>query len=544
MNTPFQWLMALASIFITSHQHNNYSVIPQPLELIEKQGTFTIAQSTTINLRSQSPDAKELAQHIAQFFTKSLEEIQLTDNTKSVDHDSIIIDIDEKNEIEPEGYQLFVTPENILIRASTTTGAFWAFQTLRQLMPAVVELQVPLSALKITVPCVTITDAPRFSYRGLHLDVSRHFFPISFIKKYLDLMATYKLNVFHWHLTDDQGWRIEIKKYPKLQEIGAFRSETVLSSHRKPPHKYDGTPHGGFYTQEEIKEVVEYARQRHITIIPEIELPGHCLAALASYNELGCANAAYTTGTRWGLASDLYGVYCAGNENTFSFLEDVLLEVMELFPSHYIHIGGDEVGKEFWKACDKCQLRMQQENLKDENELQSYFIKRIEKFLNSHGRTIIGWDEILEGGVADNAVVMSWRSTEGALQAAQMNHQAILTPHEYLYFDYYQSRAEDKPFAIGGFTPLQKVYEYEPIPAELNEEQARLILGAQANVWTEYMSTSQQVEYMTFPRALALAELTWTMPENKNYDDFVARLKKNYEHLRALKVYYALYQRK
>lgn len=532
-------LLILTIPLFAQQSENTYTIIPKPQTVIPAQGTFSITRSTVLcaSFRN-SPEIKELAYHIAKFISTPVGEIQLSRNIPS-NQGYIALDIDEKNNFDTEGYELSITQRGIKISSSTVMGAFWAFQTLRQLMPPVVEMQVPLVGAQIAVPCVTIIDAPRFAYRGLHLDVSRHMFSVEFIKKYIDLMAFYKLNTFHWHLTDDQGWRIEIKKYPKLQELSAFRRQTLVGSGRSYPHKFDGKSYGGYYTQEEVKDVIEYARQRHINIIPEIELPGHSLAVLAAYPELGCAKGPYETGTRWGIIDD---VYCPGNEETFIFLENVLQEVMDLFPSKYIHIGGDEVEKTRWQACAQCQDRIKNEGLHDELELQSFVIKRIERFVNKHGRTIIGWDEILEGGLADNAIIMSWRETEGALEAAHHNNRVIMTPNEYLYFDFYQSKSPNEPLAIGGFLPLEKVYSFEPIPSALDQSKSSLILGAQANVWTEYIATSQQVEYMAFPRTLALAEVVWTQPSNKNYDNFIERLDDHIEHLRALNVYYAPYK--
>lgn len=531
-------LLILYNSAFSQQFENIYAIIPKPQKIIPALGTFTITRSTALCTSFHHSEIKEFAYYVAKFLSTPIGEIQLSRNIPSQDY--IALDIDEKNNFDQEGYQLSVTPEGIKISASTVIGAFWAFQTLRQLMPPVVEMQVPLAGSKITIPCVTIIDAPRFKYRGLHLDVSRHMFPVEFIKKYIDLMAYYKLNMFHWHLTDDQGWRIEIKQYPKLQETSAFRNQTMVGSGRTYPHKFDGKSYGGYYTQEEIKEIIEYARQRHITIIPEIELPGHSLAALAAYPELGCSTGPYKTGTRWGIIDD---VYCPGNEDTFTFLENVLKEVFDLFPSQYIHIGGDEVVKTRWQACTQCQNRIHDEGLQNEFELQSYVIKRIEKFINKHGRTIIGWNEILEGGVTNNTIVMSWRETEGALDAVNHNNRVIQTPNEYLYFDYYQSKSSTEPLAIGGYLPLEKVYSFDPVPTELDQNKASLILGAQANVWTEYITTTQQVEYMAFPRALALAEVVWTDSSQKNYGNFIQRLDDHIEHLRALNVYYAPYKR-
>jgi hexosaminidase len=373
----------------------------------------------------------------------------------------------------------------------------------------------------ISVPIVTLKDAPRFPYRGMHLDVSRHFMPVEFVKKYIDLMAQYKFNYFHWHLTDDQGWRIEIKKYPKLTEIGSTRPESQLGAYTKTFHG-DGVPVSGFYTQEQIKDVVAYAKARYITVIPEIEMPGHSSAALAAYPELSCKPAqSYHVQMTWGIFKE---VYCP-TETTFNFLEDVVSEVIDLFPnSPYIHIGGDEVLKDMWKDSPEVASLMEREHLKDEHEVQSYFVRRIEKFINSKGKRIIGWDEILEGGLAPNAVVMSWRGSKGAIQAAQAGHDVIMSPNDYAYFDYRQGDAKTEPIGQSTFLPLEKVYSFDPIPKELSSDEAKHVLGGQGNVWTEYMKTPEQVEYMVFPRMLAMAEDLWSTPENKNYTDFRRRL--------------------
>jgi hexosaminidase len=356
----------------------------------------------------------------------------------------------------------------------------------------------------------------------MHLDVSRHFFKVETIKKWIDMLALYKINTFHWHLTDDQGWRIEIKKYPLLQSISAYRDETIIGHKRDSPHIFDGKRYGGYYTQDEVKAVVQYAMERHISIIPEIEMPGHALAALAAYPQLGCTGGPYKAATFWGIFDD---VYCAGNDETFTFLQNVLDEVLPLFPSKYIHIGGDECPKNKWKTCPKCQKRIKDEHLKGEHELQSYFIGRMEKYLNSKGRQIIGWDEILEGGLTPGATVMSWTGEEGGIAAAKQHHDAIMTPEKYVYLDYYQSLYPAEPMAGGGYTPLSKVYNYEPITKELSGEEARYIKGVQANAWSEYMASPAQAERQLFPRMLALSEVAWSAKENKDYVGFLKRLR-------------------
>ena len=437
-----------------------------------------------------------------------------------------------------EGYKLVVNPGSITLSASHTAGLFYGLQTLRQLPfrlsdEAVVdserggdhgeEPEVPESehedhgaaehsqqsehdgvetaATVWTTRVVSISDSPRFPYRGLHLDVGRHFFPVEFIKKYIDLMAMYKLNKFHWHLTEDQGWRIEIEKYPRLTQVGAYRSETLLEKNHD-PYIGDGIPYGGFYTKDEVREVVAHAERRYVTVIPEIEMPGHSLAALAAYPELGCTDGPFEVSTRWGVHED---IYCP-SEATFAFLEDVLLEVMDLFPSEYIHIGGDEAPKTRWEESELAQEVIRREGLADEHELQSYFIRRIETFLNSHARKLIGWDEILEGGLAPNATVMSWRGTSGGTAAAGEGHDVVMSPTSHCYLDYYQAKF-DEPKGIGGFLPLEKVYSFEPVPGSLPPRKTRHILGAQVNVWTEYIATTDHVEYMLLPRLCALSEV-------------------------------------
>ncbi|MFN6177880.1 MAG: family 20 glycosylhydrolase [Flavobacteriales bacterium] len=422
-----------------------------------------------------------------------------------------------------EWYSLTIAPKAITISAVEEAGLFRGSRTLIQLLEQ--------GRSTASLPCLTITDHPRFPWRGMHLDACRHFWSVEFTKKYIDLLARYKMNSFHWHLTEDQGWRIEIKKYPKLTEVGAWRKGSQVGPYAK--LQYDSIPYGGFYTQEQIREVVAYAKARHINVVPEIEMPGHAMAALAAYPHLGCTGGPYEVQRGWGVFED---VFCAGNDSVFTMLEDVLTEVMDLFPSEIIHIGGDECPKDAWKACAKCQRRMEAAGLKDEHELQSYFIQRIEKFVNSKGRKIIGWDEILEGGLAPNAAVMSWRGTEGGIAAARSGHYAVMSPGSHCYFDHYQGDPANEPLAFGGYTTVQKVYSYEPIPAELKPEEHKYILGAQGNVWTEYILTSDHVEYMAVPRMLALAEVLWTPKEKRNEADFIARLEREFPRLGAMKV--------
>lgn len=440
-----------------------------------------------------------------------------------------IVFFDLDTSIADEGYSLDIDPSKIIIKASSAAGFYYAVQSLKQLLPiAVYGDKKSDSVEEWEVPCAHIDDAPRFSYRGMHLDVARHFFSVDEVKRYIDLLAMHKLNVFHWHLTDDQGWRIEIKKYPKLTEIGSIRKYTMVE---KNFDQYDNTPYGGYYTQEQIRDIVNYAKERFITIIPEVDLPGHMVAALASYPSLGCTGGPYEVQGVWGVHPD---VLCAGKEETYEFVTDVLSEVIELFPSRYIHIGGDECPKDRWKKCPLCQVRIRKLGLKTDKEhtaeerLQSYFMTRVEKFLNENNRQIIGWDEILEGGAAPNATVMSWRGTDGGVQAAKLRHNVVMTPNTYLYFDYYQSEdTQTEPLAIGSYVPLERVYDFEPVPDTLDNDSKKYILGAQANLWTEYISDFKQVEYMLLPRLDALSEVQWTQPENKNWVNFLDRLQHN-----------------
>ncbi|WP_234445703.1 family 20 glycosylhydrolase [Carboxylicivirga marina] len=514
---------------------NEYNLVPYPSSLEEKEGTFEINNTTKV-LFNGSENTQFVAQFFADFISPAsvykleVEKTESTELTKGA-----ITFIEDKQIKGAEGsYQLSITPNGVLVKANNPVGLFYGFQTIRQLLPASIESK-ELSKVSWLLPATEINDTPRFSYRGLHLDVGRHFYPVDFIKKFIDLLALHKMNVFHWHLTEDQGWRLEIKKYPKLTEVAAYRDETRVGHGGSRPEEYDGKRYGGFYTQEEAREVVKYAAERHITVIPEIELPGHAQAALAAYPELGCTGGPYEVAKTWGVFKE---VYCAGNEKTFEFLENVLLEVMDIFPSEYIHIGGDECPKARWNECPKCKARMKKEHCEDSHELQSYFISRAEKFLNSHGRQIIGWDEILEGGLAPNATVMSWRGIKGGVEAARQKHNVIMTPNSHVYLDYYQNTPASEPLAIGGFLPISKVYSYNPIPESLSAEEANYIIGVQGNIWTEYMPTSEHVEYMAYPRACAIAEMGWLDYSQRNFDQFSNRLQKHFERLDALNVNY------
>lgn len=513
--------LALACASCTAEKEANYQVIPLPQEVNLTQETpFKLNENVLIAY----PENNALLQRNAEFLSEYIQQAtNYAPKTKAIVageqvKNAIVLELD-PGIANKEGYVLTTTPEGISINGQTENGVFYGIQTLRKSIPAETK------GATILIPAGEIKDEPRFSYRGMHLDVGRHFFPKEFMKKYIDLLTLHNMNTFHWHLTDDQGWRIEIKKYPKLTEIGSQRSRTVIGRNTQ---EYDNTPYGGFFTQEEAKEIVKYAQERYITVIPEVDLPGHMLAALAAYPEMGCTGGPYEVCPRWGIFED---VLCIGNDQTMQFLEDVMSEIIEIFPSKYVHIGGDEAPRTRWEKCPKCQARIKAEGLKAdknhtaEDRLQSYCMTRIEEFLNSKGHQIIGWDEILEGDVAPNATVMSWRGMEGGIKAAQLGHDVIMTPTSFCYFDYYQTAdTKDEPLGIGGYVPIEKVYSLEPVPAALTEEQSKHILGAQANLWTEYIHSSEHVEYMVLPRMAALAEVQWTQPEKKDFKDFTKRL--------------------
>ncbi len=510
---------------ITAAQQKPLSLIPYPVEVKQQEGVFLLKNTITVSTILPQQDWKPLFSYFKDEM-KKLYSITVTEAAKEKQAD-ISFQMRRMPTSGKPAYELEVNKNGVIITSNFSEPAFHAMQTFFQLIPVD-------KGSKKEIPFVKIFDYARFNYRGMHLDVGRHFFPVDFIKKYIDYLACHKFNTFHWHLTEDQGWRIEIKKYPKLTSVGAWRNGTIIG--RYPGTGNDNIKYGGFYTQTQIKEIVKYASDRYITVIPEIEMPGHSSAAIAAYPELSCfpdksteypkqcAWSGPTEGKQvqqtWGVFDD---VFCAGKENTFTFLEDVMDEVLALFPSKYIHVGGDESPKAHWKLCPACQQRIKELGLKDEHELQSYFIQRMEKYLNKKGRTLIGWDEILEGGLAPNAVVMSWRGEKGGIDAAKQNHDVIMSPGNPVYFDHTQSENEDS-VTIGGFNPIEKVYAYEPVPKELNDEQAKHVLGAQANMWTEYMKNTNKVEYMLFPRIAALSEVLWSQKEKKNWGDFEKRL--------------------
>jgi hexosaminidase len=496
-------------------------LIPEPVSIIKTGGTITLPQKIVISYADKrlAFTAGYLKDRVSTYTGKAVQ-VQYTGEKESLSQGTLVLSISRTIE-QPEGYRLKIEKRKIIIEGINPQGIFYGVQSLNQLL-----FNCKNARGKITLPCMEIFDYPRFSWRGLHLDVGRHFFDKEFIRKYIDILALHKMNTLHWHLVDDQGWRIEIKKYPKLTAVGAWRvnHEDMPWNSRPDQKPGEQATYGGFYTQQEIKEIVAYAAQRFITVVPEIEMPAHVTSALAAYPEYSCRQVPLTvpSGGVWPITN----IYCAGNDSTFLFIQDILTEVLDLFPSKYIHIGGDEADKTEWRQCSKCQARIKTEMLKDENELQSYFVRRIGKFLTEKQRILIGWDEILEGGLAENATVMSWRGTEGGIDAARMKHNVVMTPGTHCYFDHYQSLDIDiEPEAIGGFTDLSKVYSFEPVPEILTDDESRYILGAQGNVWTEYMLSGNHVEYMILPRATAIAEVLWTPVEKKDYNDFLQRLK-------------------
>jgi len=508
----------LCSSGISGRNVANYQVIPLPQEIVQnQQQAFTLNKKTRIVYTPGNELLKKNAEFLAEY-VKSAVGLKLKVQTGKGGSNSITL-CTGLNSQNKEAYTITVSKEaGIKISGASEAGTFYGVQTIRKSLPS-------HACASVTFPAVAINDQPRFGYRGMMLDVCRHFMTVEEVKTFIDMMALHNQNTLHWHLTEDQGWRIEIKKYPRLTEIGSVRSETVIGHNSG---KYDGVPYKGFYTQDQIRDIVAYAQQRYVTIIPEIDMPGHMVAALTAYPYLGCTGGPYEVLKVWGVADD---VLCLGKESTFEFIEGVLSEVLELFPSKYIHIGGDEAPRVRWAACPACQARIKAEGLeaKDghsaEARLQSYFTTRVEKFLNSKGRRIIGWDEILEGGLAPNATVMSWRGTEGGIKAAQQNHDVVMSPNSHAYFDHYQSKdTKNEPDAIGGFLPVDMVYSYEPVPKELTADQQKYILGAQANIWTEYIPTFKQVQYMAMPRMAAMSEVQWTQPEKKNYEKFLTRL--------------------
>ena len=503
---------ALCLSMLSAHAADaNYNVVPLPKSVVMAKGLpFNLTNATTIVYEGTNPEMKRNARFLSEYIQQASGIKTAVLDKRDKKAAAIVLTIDPKV-AGAEAYRLSVNNKQVTIAASTPAGVFYGIQTLRKSLP------VQTTGEAITLPAVTVADAPRFGYRGMMLDCARHFFPLSFVKKFIDILAMHNMNVFHWHLTEDQGWRLEIKSHPELTAKSSMRSGTVIGHNATVD---DSIPHGGFYTQQEAREIVEYARQRHITVIPEIDMPGHMLAALAAYPELGCTGGPYEVGHRWGVYKD---VLCLGKESTYKFVQDVIDEVVEIFPAKYFHIGGDESPTVMWEKCPKCLQKAKDENT-DIKHLQQYFTNRVEKYLNSKVKSIIGWDEILEGKINQSATIMSWRGVEPGLKAAKQGHDVIMTPSSHVYFDHYQAKdTKHEPDAIGGCSPVEKVYSYEPLPDTLSAEAKNRIKGVQANLWTEYIPFTTQAEYMVLPRMAALAEVQWTPVAKKNFDDFSKR---------------------
>ena len=508
------------------------TVIPQPVKVTPRTGQYTLTGRTIVWTDTASA---AVGHQLARWLEPATGFIIRVRTGGSPPPFAIAFRIDRSlRRLGPEGYVLDVRPSQVVARASAPAGLFYAGQTIRQLLPPEIFRDAPVGGVKWTMPAVTIEDQPRFGWRGAHLDVGRHFMPKEFVKKYIDLLAMHKLNTFHWHLTEDQGWRLEIKQYPRLTEIGAWRKETIVGRQRGGPEaQYDGRRHGGFYTQEDAREIVAYAKARFIDVVPEIEMPGHAVAAIAAYPELGVTGEPLEVATRWGVFSDILNA----EPSTIAFMQNVLTEVMAIFPGRYIHVGGDEADKAKWKTNARIQERIRELGVGDEHGLQSWFIRQMDQFLVKHKRRLVGWDEILEGGLAENAVVMSWRGTKGGIEAARAGHDVVMAPTSHTYLDYAQSRdLANEPVGQSAFLPLETVYAFEPVPEDLEGTFAKHVLGAQAQLWTEYMPTPKAVEYMAFPRLTALAEVVWTPKERKDYGEYLARLAAHAVRLRALDV--------
>lgn len=516
----------LLCMLLTLSLHADISIIPQPVSVQPGEGSFTLKADTRIIADAGSHNtALQLARFVAPAtgYALAVTTGKMADNAINLALDSSL------TRLGNEGYLLEVTPRRVTLRAPEEAGLFYGVQSLRQLLPPEIFAATTHKDVVWSAPAVRIEDQPRFQWRGAMLDVSRHFAPKDFVLRFIDLLAIHKLNTFHWHLTDDQGWRIEIRKYPRLTEVGGWRRHTRLG-HERNPKGFDRKPHGGFYTQDDIREVVEYARQRHITVVPEIEMPGHAQAAIAAYPELGVTGEQLEVWPRWGVNANIFNP----NETTILFLQDVLAEVLELFPGPFVHIGGDEAIKDQWKASPEVQERIKELGLKDEHEMQSYIVRRMDRFLADRGRRLIGWDEILEGGLAPGATVMSWRGVQGGITAAKAGHDVVMAPTTHVYLDYAQSQDPGELPNIGGNLPLEKVYSFEPVPEALTAEEARHVLGAQGNIWTEYMQSPGHVEYMAFPRLTAISEVTWSPAARKNYEDFLTRMRVHQNRYRSL----------
>ena len=525
-------LILLVACSRTEQAPQVISIIPQPASVQAAEGVFKLDRKTTIYVESGDSSLVRTFAFLNERLLKAAGfslPIIVGDPLQYGGEKGIFV---LNAGLKQEAYHLRISPDRVVVDYGDGAGAFYAVQTILQLLPVNIFASERQRGVKWDLPCCDIEDAPRFPYRGMHLDCCLHFFSMDFLKKYIDIMALHKVNRFHWHLTEDQGWRLEIKKYPLLTEKGQWRKETVIGSLYS--GFYDGTPYGGYYSQDEVRELVKYAAERYVTIIPEIELPGHALAAIACYPELSCGlEDHYETATKWGIFKQ---VYCP-KEETFKFLEDVFDEVFELFPSELIHIGGDECPKASWKQCPHCQALIKKLGLKDEYELQSWFIQRMEKYINSKGRQIIGWDEILQGGLAPNAKVMSWLGEEGGIKSAQQHHEVVMAPYPKYYLDYWQADPDSEPLAMGGPTLLRTMYDYNPVPDVLSQEERKYIIGVEGCVWTEYMPTPARVEYMAWPRMCAIAEAGWTT-QGKDWDGFTRRLETHLGRLDKLDVGY------
>ena len=506
------------------------AIVPAPVKLDTKRGHFAIDPQTRIICPESPLEIRKTAQYLAEVLQPAMGFL-LAISVEGREENVIELRLGESG-LGPEGYRMKVGRDRITISAEAGTGLFYGVQTLRQLLPPAIFGKTPASDQKWKVPCVTIEDYPRFGWRGLLLDPARHYLPMESLRKFVDVMALHKMNRLQLHLTDDQGWRIEIKKYPKLTEVGAWRAETLVGHSNKKPEKFDGKRHGGFYTQDELRDLVAYAAERHITIMPEIEMPGHAQAAIAAYPELGNVAEPLSVHTKWGVNTNIFNV----EEKTILFLQDVLAEVIEIFPSTYIHIGGDEAVKDQWKASAAVQKRMAELGLPDEDRMQSYFIARMNDFLKSKGRKLIGWDEILDGGLGEDATVMAWRGVDKGIVAAKAGNDVVMAPNVFTYFDYYQGPAKTEPLAIGGKLPLDKAYSFDPVPQALDKEAMRHVLGAQGQLWGEYIATPEHAEYMAFPRACALAEAVWTPQAQREYKCFLSRLDAHLDRLRTMGV--------
>ena len=512
-------LMLLCAACTQQLPEASYDVIPLPKEVtLNEEKPFALQQRTAIYYEEGlQREAEFLSEYVKDLLGLKLDCFVADAPRNDVD-DAVVLCLEPGTFDQAEAYEISITPKQVVIKGADAAGVFYGIQTLRKSLPVGEETK------EIALPCGTIRDWPEFAYRGMHLDPCRHFMDLDSVKIYIDMLALHNMNQFHFHLSEDQGWRIEIKKYPKLTEIGAYRDGTVIGRNGR---LYDSIRYGGFYTQEELRDLVQYAAERHVNIIPEIDLPGHMQAALASYPQLGCTGGPYEVWKRWGVSDD---VLCAGNEETMQFVEDVLNEVMDIFPSPYIHIGGDECPKVRWEKCPKCQKKIKElgikgdERFSKEDYLQSYVMNRMAKVVEARGRRVIGWDEILEGNVSETAIIMSWRGTEGGIEAARKGHDVIMSPTSYLYFDYYQSEdPSTEPSCVGGYLPVSRVYEFKPLPSVLTPEQQKHIIGVQANIWTEYITSFHHVEYMAMPRMDALTEIQWNNPDERDFDAFVER---------------------